>query len=153
MPSRAQSIDEIRFFNRHYVPLMGLLDQRYMGSTYSTMEADVLIEIGRCPGCTARDIAEELKLDKGYLSRILHRFERERLLLRTPDAQDARCKRLELTVQGTEEASALIDEGRSLVGSILAEASDEECAEVASSMERIEEIIRLARERKEAKTR
>lgn len=153
MPDRTQSIDKIRYFNRHYVPMMGLLDQRYLGSSYSTMEADVLIEIGRCPGCTARDIAEELKLDKGYLSRILHRFEKEGLLSRTPDAQDARCKRLELTAPGRDEAASLTEEGRRLVGDILAGASDDECAEVADAMKRIEEIVGLSRNRKETGAR
>jgi DNA-binding MarR family transcriptional regulator len=150
MPTRTQSIDQIRFFNRYYVPMMGLLDQRYLGSSWSTMEADVLIEIGRYPGCAARDIAEELKLDKGYLSRILRRFEEDGLLRRTPDEQDARCKRLGLTAKGADEAAALIDEGRNLVGSILSGATDEECAEIADAMERIERIIQLSQQRKEA---
>ncbi|MGN0071344.1 MAG: MarR family winged helix-turn-helix transcriptional regulator [Atopobiaceae bacterium] len=149
MPIRMQSIDRIRFFNRHYVPMMGLLNQRYLGSSWSTMEADVLIEIGRHPGCTARDIAEELKLDKGYLSRILRRFEEDGLLRRTPDEQDGRCKRLGLTTRGTDEAAVLIDEGRALVGSILSGATDEECAEIADSMERIERIIQRSRQREE----
>jgi DNA-binding MarR family transcriptional regulator len=150
MPTRTQSIDRIRFFMCRYVPMMGFLDQHYPESSWSTMETDVLIKIGRCPGCAARDIAEELKLDKGYLSRILRRFEEDGLLRRTPDEQDARRKRLGLTAKGADEAAALIGEGRDLVGSILSGATDEECAEIADAMERIEYIIKLSQQRKEA---
>lgn len=32
VPTRTQPIDRIRFFNRHYVPMMGLLGQRHLGS-------------------------------------------------------------------------------------------------------------------------
>lgn len=99
MPTRTLSINRIRFFKRHYVPMMGLLGQRYLGSSWSTMEADVLIQIGKRPGCTARGIAEELKLDKGYLSRILRHFEEDGLLRRTPDEQDGRRKHLGLTAR------------------------------------------------------
>jgi len=109
----------------------------------------VLTEIGRCPGCTARDIAEELKLDKGYLSRILRCFEEDGFLRRASDGQDGRCKRLGLTAMGTDEAAALIDEGRDLVGSILSGATDEECAEIADSVERTGRIVQRSWQQKE----
>ena len=61
-------------------------------------EGRVLYEIGyygdtgtpRATATTAADLAKVLALDGGYLSRILQRFARRKLITRTPSAADAR---------------------------------------------------------------
>lgn len=70
MPDR-ETIYAIRAFNRMYMPSMNLLGNHYLGSEYSVTEARIFFEIYENEGCTATHIAQEMNIDKSYLSRIL----------------------------------------------------------------------------------
>lgn len=60
----------------------------------------MLFEISQRGACTASDIAQELSLDHGYLSRTLRRFADDGLISRTTDKADARQSLLTLTAKG-----------------------------------------------------
>ena len=150
MPTRTESIDDIRRFNRHYVPAMHLLDQHYLDTPYLTMEADVLIELSERPGLSARDLVSRLGVDKGYLSRMLGRLEGEGLLVRSPSPDDGRVKLLRLTEAGTAEADELTEAGRAVVAEVVGDASDEDYAEVARCMCRILEVMARTRDEDDA---
>ncbi|HZU10148.1 MAG TPA: helix-turn-helix domain-containing GNAT family N-acetyltransferase [Pseudacidobacterium sp.] len=97
-----QSDEEIatfRRFNRLYTRTIGTLSEGLLNSQYSLTEARVLYELahGRM---AAREIAEELGLDPGYLSRILRKFEDMGLLKKTASTTDARQMQLSLTAKG-----------------------------------------------------
>lgn len=139
--SRTDAIDQIRHFNRHYVPAMHLLDQRYQHTDYTTMEADVLIELSEQPGRSARELIQLFGIDKGYLSRMLGRFEGEGLLERTASPDDGRVKLLSLTDAGEALAAELAEAGRRIVGEAVGEATDEEYEEIAACMRRILRIM------------
>ena len=64
-------IAKVRRFNRFYTRRIGVLQEGYSGGAFSLAEARVLYEIGRRGKAIATDIARELGLDAGYLSRIL----------------------------------------------------------------------------------
>jgi DNA-binding MarR family transcriptional regulator/N-acetylglutamate synthase-like GNAT family acetyltransferase len=66
---------------------------------WSLTEVRVMYEIAHRPGVLAAELAAELDLDRGYLSRILARFEAQRLLARAA-AADARRRHLMLTAAG-----------------------------------------------------
>ncbi|SRR5579884_785354 len=97
-----QSDEEIatfRRFNRLYTRTIGTLSEGLLNSQYSLTEARVLYELAH--GRTAaREIAEELGLDPGYLSRILRKFEDMGLLKKTASTTDARQMQLSLTAKG-----------------------------------------------------
>lgn len=150
MKARAESIEDIRRFNRHYVPMMALLDQKYLDTNYSAMEVNVLIEIGEQEGCSAKDIIALLRLDKGYLSRLVRRFEEEGLVERIPSKDDGRLRQLYLTEGGRDVVSDLVEKGVRLADSVLSEATDEQCEEVAMCMERIIRIIEGGTSEKDA---
>lgn len=145
MTIRKDAINDIRYFNRHYVPLMRLLDQKYLDTPHTVMEADVLIEVSEHPGCGARDVVRELRVDKGYLSRMLRRFEGEGLLERKPSAADGRVRELYLTEAGQTYVRELVQKGVEVVGSAFAGASDAELAEVAASLRRTVNLMEGSR--------
>lgn len=92
--------DAFRRFNRFYTRFIGLLDEGLVRSGYALTEARVLFELATRSECGASEIAGELSLDPGYLSRILRKFEEAGLLVRSPLPNDARHSVLRLTRKG-----------------------------------------------------
>ena len=90
----------LRSFNRFYTRQIGVLRRRYLDSPFSLAEMRVLYELMHRDRATATDIARTLDLDAGYLSRILHNFERLGLVARVTSDKDARQSFLALTKEG-----------------------------------------------------
>ena len=67
-------VHQIRNFNRNYVRTIGLLENTILNSGYSLTEAHILNEVISQPDSTATIINKELKLDEGYLSRVIKRL-------------------------------------------------------------------------------
>jgi DNA-binding MarR family transcriptional regulator/GNAT superfamily N-acetyltransferase len=105
-PAQNSDVDRFRSFNRFYTRLIGTLTDGLLNSEYSLTEARVLYELAMHEGTLAREIADELNLDGGYLSRILRKFEDAALIQKTVSTSDARQMELRLTVKG----KALFDE-------------------------------------------
>src|SRR5579863_10699775 len=94
------AIASFRRFNRFYTRFVGLLDEELVRSGFSLTEARILFELAEHPESGAGDIAAELSLDTGYLSRILRKFEDAGLLDRSPSPEDARQMVLRLSRRG-----------------------------------------------------
>jgi DNA-binding MarR family transcriptional regulator/GNAT superfamily N-acetyltransferase len=90
----------VRRFNRFYTRLVGVLDEGHLHTPFSLTEGRVLFELANRPTPTATEIASELGLDAGYLSRLLQRFQRRRLISRTRSPHDARHSHITLTAAG-----------------------------------------------------
>lgn len=105
--SAADPIEAIRRFNRFYTRRLGLLDEGLLASRFTLAEARVLYELGRRDDLTASALARELSLDAGYLSRLLDRLVRRRLLGRVAAPHDARARLLRLTRSGRTAYEAL----------------------------------------------
>jgi DNA-binding MarR family transcriptional regulator/predicted GNAT family acetyltransferase len=123
----------VRSFNRFYTRQLGLLEEGLLDSGYSLTEARVLYELAHRNGPTAADIARDLGLDAGYLSRILKKFEAAGLLTRLPCAADGRQATLALTSAGQaafrpldqashDQVAALLERLSTRDGEILAQA-------------------------------
>jgi DNA-binding MarR family transcriptional regulator len=85
---------------------------------FTLTEARVLFELGREDGLTATTLRERLKLDAGYLSRVLGRLDSISLLTREQSASDGRSQSVHLTGAG-KTAYATLDQRR-LLGSMAA---------------------------------
>jgi DNA-binding MarR family transcriptional regulator/GNAT superfamily N-acetyltransferase len=96
----ADDMAVFRRFNRIYTRFIGTLHEGLLETKYSLAEARVLYEIASRSEPTAKEIAEELSIDPGYLSRLLTKFERGALLKRKVSEQDSRFAELSLTSRG-----------------------------------------------------
>jgi DNA-binding MarR family transcriptional regulator/GNAT superfamily N-acetyltransferase len=94
------AVAAFRHFNRFYTRLLGLFGNSYVSSRFSLTEGRVLFELAVRGKGRATDIAADLSLDAGYLSRILRKFEEEALISRSPSPGDARNSVLRLTRKG-----------------------------------------------------
>jgi DNA-binding MarR family transcriptional regulator/GNAT superfamily N-acetyltransferase len=99
-PFLTDDIGIFRRFNRMYTRFIGTLNEGLLNSPYSLAEARVLYELATRDAPKAREIADELGVDAGYLSRLLGKFERDGLLKRKASEQDGRYAELTLTGRG-----------------------------------------------------
>jgi len=102
MPVSSSQVALARSFNRDYTRRIGLLQRSVLDSPYSLTQARVLYEIAHRRGVAATELAQELHLDPGYLSRVLKRLTADRLLVQRATASDARRRHLQLTPTGRQ---------------------------------------------------
>jgi DNA-binding MarR family transcriptional regulator/GNAT superfamily N-acetyltransferase len=122
VPGMGVSTDQIsavRAFNRDYTRRIGVLSQGLLDSPYSLTEVRVMYEIAHRPGVMAAQLADELGLDRGYLSRILKGFGAKGLLARAASAEDARRQHLRLTLAGRRVFAPLERRSQQQVRSML----------------------------------
>lgn len=105
-------VDSVRAFNRFYTRRIGVLEEGYLESPFSLVQARVLYELAHRSQPTATEIARDLGLDTGYLSRILRGFERSGLVEKRPSPGDGRRRLLSLTARGREAFAPLDSRSR-----------------------------------------
>lgn len=93
-------ITEIRGFNRFYTNILGLLNRKIIDSEYSLTEARILFEISKIGTCTANQLCLLLDIDRSYMSKIIHKFEKEQLISRHICSKDNRNIEIHMTDKG-----------------------------------------------------
>lgn len=134
-------INKIRAFNRFYTSLIGLLDKYILNSRYSLPEVRVLYELHNTEGVSATDIITTLHIDKGYLSRIIFRFEKMKLITKRTSATDGRISHLYLTNTGKNVFQGLNRASHNQVKEILSKLSEQQCDTLIKKMSEIKEIL------------
>jgi DNA-binding MarR family transcriptional regulator/GNAT superfamily N-acetyltransferase len=134
-------IAAVRRFNRFYTARIGALREGLHQSRFSLAEARVLYELAQAESITATAIARTLDLDPGYLSRVLQRFLRQRLIERARSATDRRRHDLNLTAAGHAAFAPLDAAARAEVGALLAPLPDPAQATLVAAMDRIESLL------------
>jgi DNA-binding MarR family transcriptional regulator/GNAT superfamily N-acetyltransferase len=134
----AAQIARVRAFNREYTRRIGVLSEGLLDSPYSLTEARVMYEIAHRRDITAKELAEDLNLDRGYLSRVLKGFETKKLLVRTPSAEDGRRQHLRLTPAGTRVFAPLEKRSRKQVRDMFSTLDEERRRAVLVAMDTIE---------------
>src|SRR5215470_3766451 len=99
-PGSSAYVQRVRSFNRFYTRQIGLLTESVYQSPFSLTEVRVLYELAYRAKPTAVELGRDLRLDAGYLSRILSRFQKRGLINRTPSQSDRRRSLLALTPRG-----------------------------------------------------
>jgi len=136
-----QRISTVRRFNRFYTKQIGLLGEGYLETPFSLTEARVLYELAHRERPSATELARELALDAGYLSRILRGFERRRLLRRTRSKADGRQSHLSLTARGRAAFAPLDVRSRADIGGRLARLGPGEQRRLVDAMQAIEALL------------
>lgn len=136
-----QRVAAIRGFNRFYTKQIGLLHSGYLKSPFSLTEVRVQYEIAHRPGTTAAELAKELGLDPGYLSRMLLRFHDRGLILREPSPNDGRQSCLSLTRRGRSAFSPLERSSDQQVAAMLSRVSQPDQVRLIQAMRTIEQLL------------
>jgi DNA-binding MarR family transcriptional regulator/GNAT superfamily N-acetyltransferase len=131
----------VRRFNRYYTRQIGLLRKTFLDSPYSLGEARVLYEIASRRAPTASDIARNLDLDAGYLSRVLRKFERRGLIRRRTSPQDGRQSHLTLTPRGQKSFMPLEARSQRDIAAMLAKLKPADQARLTAAMTTIETLL------------
>lgn len=140
-PEHDQHVAGVRAFNRFYTRQMGLLQDGLLKSSYSLAEARVLYELAHRNSPTASEIATDLGLDAGYLSRILRRFVQRGLLDKSPSRTDGRRSHLVLTKKGRQAFGGLDRASRGDVAAILGDLDPGEQSRLTAAMGAIQDIL------------
>lgn len=93
-------IQAVRRFNRLYTRELGLLGARHLDTPYGLTEIRILYELAHRDLPTASELADDLGLDRGQLSRLLAKLTRQGLIASTRNPDDKRRSHLELTPEG-----------------------------------------------------
>jgi DNA-binding MarR family transcriptional regulator len=134
-------IKHIRAFNRFYTDVIGLLDQHILNSRYSLPEVRVLYEMYYGGVASANEIINLFHIDKGYLSRILLKFEKEKLITRKRSTKDGRSVILALTAKGCNEFEKLDLASHNQVKQIISHLTKKKHDELVYHMNAIKEIL------------
>ena len=115
----AAHVAAMREFNRFYTARLGLLSRRHLDGEFSLTEARMLYEIGANPHITATALRATLRLDAGYISRLLSSLAKRKLVRQAVSAQDRRERRLTLTPLGEKKFALLNEQSAVQIGAIL----------------------------------
>ena len=134
-------VEAVRGFNRFYTRRIGVLDEGHLNSRYSLAEVRVLYELAHRDRPTATELARDLGLDAGYLSRMLRGFRTQGLVAGTPSREDARQSRLALTSKGKRTFGPLERRASRAIAGMLGPLTGEERARLAGAVETIRGLL------------
>src|SRR5262249_9023547 len=129
-----------------YTRQIGILDEQILRSPYSLAEVRVLYEIAGGKGVSAVELADALRLDRGYLSRILRRLQKGALVRRETSAADRRRSVLTLKKKGRRPFDTLDARQEADVAALLARVPAAAGRRLTDSMCIIEDILGGPRE-------
>ena len=138
MPS---PIPQIREFNRFYTRRIGVLGEGYLRTPYSLAQARLLYELAQQRRTRWKDLLDGLGLDPGYLSRILKKLEKQRLLTRSVSAKDRRVSHLSLTAKGRRAFADLNRRSQTEIAKMLKPLPPAACDRLVASMGAIRELL------------
>jgi DNA-binding MarR family transcriptional regulator/GNAT superfamily N-acetyltransferase len=135
------TVEIVRAFNRFYTRRIGVLHEGLLDSPFSLTEVRVLYELAHRESPAAAELAQDLGLDPGYLSRMLSGFEKRGLIERKPSAADARRSLLSLTPQGRETFAPLDVRAREDIRGMLSQLSPADQSRLVAAMQSVETLL------------
>lgn len=136
-----QKVDAVRRFNRFYTQRIGVLHATVLGSEFTLAEARVLFELAARDGLTAADLRRDLDIDQGYVSRILRRFERRRMVRRERSKHDGRMAHVSITERGRRELAPVEAAAAEHVRKLLADCNEAQQDRLVDAMRTIEDVL------------
>ena len=134
-------VEGVRRFNRFYTRRIGVLEEGVVHTRFTLQEARVLYELGKAGGIGAGELAARLALDAGYSSRLVAKFEAQRLVTRAAGQEDRRRSLVTLTASGRKAFRKLDEGSRQEIQALLAPLSAEERARLLAAMGGIERVL------------
>ena len=134
-------VAEVRSFNRFYTREIGILRESFLDAGLTLPEVRVLYEIAHGKQVTASEIARQLRMDAGYLSRLLRTLQRRKLVAREASARDARQSFLTLTQRGQQQFKVQNTRQNQEVEKLLAQLPGEEQERLVAAMKSIQRVL------------
>lgn len=134
-------IADVRAFNRFYTGQIGLLDEHFADGPLSLAEARVLYEIDARGHATAGELMRTLRIDRGYLSRILRKFSDAELTAISPIPGDRRSNRVALTADGDLIVERLNEKSDAAVEAMVHRLTEAERDRLATAMRTIRRLL------------
>lgn len=136
-----EQVAQMRGFNRFYTNLIGLLNNHIYESPYSLTEVRVLYEINNGENVTARGIMETISIDEAYLSRIILKFQKEKLLKKEQSKTDKRVYYISPTEKGRKVFGTLNDRSQESLKNVLDKLSATERASLIDHLLQVQQLL------------
>jgi DNA-binding MarR family transcriptional regulator/N-acetylglutamate synthase-like GNAT family acetyltransferase len=134
-------IAAVRQFNRFHTRQIGLLQEGYLDSPFSLTQVRVLYELAHHEQTTASELARDMGLDPGYLSRVLRGFTDLGLIDRAASEVDGRQSILSLTAHGRAVFAPLDERSRADIGALLCRLTPRDQERVVEAMQTIQALF------------
>ena len=134
-------VDAVRRFNRFYTRRIGVLNERLLGSGFTLSEGRLLWELAHRDRPSAGELGRELRLDPGYLSRLIDRLQRRGLVERKPSPTDKRQTLLRLTRKGQDTFAGLNRRSHEEITAMLSALPATDQRRLVEAMSRIERLL------------
>ena len=141
--SRSQ-VEQDRRFHRAVTQPVGALEDRYLQRGRPLGQARLLHEVDP-EGVDIRALRERLKLDSGYVSRLLRSLEAQGLVRTDMQASDGRVRRVALTPEGRAERAIYDTLSNDLALSILQSLPPAQRDRLVSALAEVERLLRAGR--------
>src|SRR5438067_13827068 len=127
-------VQEVRAFNRFYTVFLGILNTTYLHSKFSLAEVRVMYAAINKPGITPTEIISILNVHKSYLSRMIVRLEKMKIVTRKKSKNDGPSFNLYITELGQREFVKLDRTATKEMGEMLQHLNRTECKLLIESM-------------------
>jgi DNA-binding MarR family transcriptional regulator/GNAT superfamily N-acetyltransferase len=134
-------VEAIRRFNRFYTRRIGVLHEGLSASKFTLTESRLLWELAHRDVLTATELARDLDLDAGYLSRLLRSFKERGLIKSARATADARHQHLSLTAAGKRAFAPLNARSQADVNALLVTLGEAQQQQLLASMSNIEQLL------------
>jgi len=141
MTTLPERVEAVRRFSRFYTTRIGLLEEGLLQSPFSLTEARVIWELAHRADITATELARELSVDTGYLSRVLRGLQRRGVLRKRRSPADGRAFLLNLAAKGRAAFRKLDAASRAQVGALLEHLPPEDQERLTEAMRAVEELM------------
>ncbi|KAB8043744.1 bifunctional helix-turn-helix transcriptional regulator/GNAT family N-acetyltransferase [Janthinobacterium aquaticum] len=141
LPAFHDRIAKVRSFNRFFTRKIGVLREGHLQSEFTLTELRVLYELVHHGDQQPAALCRDLGLDRGYLSRLVSKFEQAGLITKVPMPNDGRAKLLSMTAHGRAVYEPLDRRSRDEVGEMLARLDDTDQLYLLDAMRTIETLL------------
>lgn len=143
-PVRPEDIAAVRRFNRFHTQWVGALDEHLLATDYALPQVRVLYEIAQAPrqqAVSAADLARALRLDAGYLSRLVAGLEADGLVRREPAPGHGKRLLLTLTEAGRDLFARMDGNSAAQVGACLSALAPDQRQELVAALDRARALL------------
>jgi len=120
------------------------LQESLVHTPFSLTEARVLYELAHRDEVTASELAADLDLDHGYLSRILRRFGEKRMLAKKRAPSDGRQSVITITAKGRKAFAPLNKNSHDQIAAMLEKLQPADQARVVGAMNTVESLLGIS---------